>query len=217
MSYLIIVLVIADIAAAWYFGSLRRKKLRAWASARGFRFEPAADRSFDDRYPTFGCLRVGYSRYAYNLATGQASGRPVIAFDYRYVTGSGKNRHVHRFSGVLLESEIALQPLRIRPENLFDRVGEFFRLDDIDFESAEFSRSFHVKSPSKRWAFDVLHQRTIEFLLASARFSIQFSDDHLLVWRGRTFSPDAFDEAIGVATGILDRMPEYVTREGGRT
>jgi len=215
MTYLIIVVAVLGILVAWYVRSLRRKKLRAWAGAHGFRFDPGADRSFDDRYPEYGCLRIGHGRYAYNVATGERDGRSVVAFDYRYVTGSGKNRHVHHFSGVVLGSEIRLDPLRIRPEHLFDKVGEFFGLDDIDFESAAFSRAFHVKSPDKRWAYDVLHQRTIEFLLAAPRFSIQFGERRVLVWRSRRFSPETFEEAIGVAAGILDRIPDYVVKQRG--
>ena len=37
---------------------------------------------------------------------------------------------------------------------------------EIEFESTEFSKEFHVKSPDRRWAFDVLSQATMEFLLA---------------------------------------------------
>ena len=44
--------------------------------------------------------------------------------------------------------------------------GEFFGHDDIDFESAEFSRNFYVKSSDRKWAFDILHARAMEFLLA---------------------------------------------------
>jgi hypothetical protein len=215
MTYLILVGFVIAIAIAWYLASLRRKRLRAWAASSGLTFDPRPDRDFDDRYPEFGCLRIGHSRYAYNVAEGKRQGRAVVAFDYRYVTGAGKSRHVHHLSGILLGSDVPLKPLRIRPEHFFDKIGEFFGLDDIDFESSEFSRSFHVKSPDKRWAFDVLHQRTMEFLLGAPRFSIQFSDDCVLVWRGRIFSPETFDEAIGVGEGILDRIPGYVTREEG--
>jgi hypothetical protein len=217
MPYLIAAVVVALVGLAWYLSSVRRKKLAAWAASRGLQFDAQADRSFDERYAEFGALRIGHSRQAYNVAMGKQGARSVVAFDYRYVTGAGKNRQEHHFSGVLLGSEIPLRPLRIRSENLFDKVGEFFGLDDIDFESAEFSRSFHVKAADKRWAFDVLHQRTIEFLLQSPRFSIQFGDSLVFLWRGRRFSPETFDEAIAVGAGILDRMPRYLTREGGDT
>jgi len=215
MELALIVLVVLGFALAWYLASARRKKLAAWAAANGLRFESRADKGFDARHPSFGCLARGHSRSAYNVAEGARNGRPLTAFDYRYVTGQGKNRSVHRFSGVVLGSLTPLRPLRIRAENVFDRVAEAFGAGDIDFESAEFSRAFHVTARDKRWAYDVLHQRTIEFLLSMPRFSIAFGDSEVIVWRGRRFDPETFDDAIGVGEGILDRLPSYVVREGG--
>jgi hypothetical protein len=205
------------IGIAWHFSSVRRKKLRVWAASRGLRFDRRGDGSLDDRFPAFGCLHIGHSRSALNVAEGTLNGRAVVAFDYRYVIGHGKQRRVHNFSAIVLGSAVRLRPLRIRSENVFDRVGEFFGADDIDFESAEFSRAFHVKSPDKRWAYDVLHQRTIEFLLSMPQFSIQFGGQEMIVWRNRRFRPEVFDQAIAVGEGILDRLPGYIVREGGGT
>jgi len=211
-TLLFILLAAVAIGVAIYFSRLRRKKLTAWAASRGLTFVAAHDRSFDDRFP-FRCLKQGHSRSAYNVMTGRISERDILAFDYRYVTGHGKNRSTHTFSAVILVSSIPLKPLRIRAENVFDRVAEFFGADDIDFESSEFSRAFHVKGSDKKWAFDVLHQRTIEFLLSKPRFSIEMSDREMIVWRGGTFSPERFDEALGVGSGVLDRLPGYVVRD----
>ena len=193
----------------------RRKELAAWTSEKGLTFRPERDNGFDERYRAFGCLRRGHGRYAYHIAEGDWNGRRVTAFDYRYVTGSGKNRRTHHFSAIILQSDVALKSLRIRSENVFDRVTEFFGLDDIDFESAEFSREFHVKSSDKRWTYDVLHQRTMEFLLSMPRFSIEFDDRHVIAWRNRRFNVETFESAIAVAEGILNRLPEYVVRQQG--
>ena len=216
--YVVAILAIgALIAFGIWRGAKRRKELAAWASGKGLSFRSERDGGFDKRYPTFRCLRRGYSRYASNIVEGDLNGRRVSAFDYRYVTGSGKNRQTHHFSAVVLGSNVQLKPLRIRSENVFDRVTEFFGLDDIDFESAEFSREFHVKSSDKRWAYDVLHQRTMEFLLSMPRFSIEFDVQDVIAWRNRRFNVETFESAIAVVEGILDRMPEYVIRqEGGR-
>ncbi len=215
MEGLYVIVAIAAIgllAFGLWQGAKRRKELAGWASMRGLTFRPERDGGFDERYPAFGCLRRGYSRFAHNVAEGDWNGRRVVAFDYRYVTGAGKNRQTHRFSAVVLHSDVRLKPLRIRPENVFDRVTEFFGIDDIDFESAEFSRAFHVKAGDKRWAYDVLHQRTMEYLLTMPHFSIQFDDRCAIAWRNRRFGVETFESAIGVVEGILDRLPEYVVR-----
>ena len=62
-------------------------------------------------------------------------------------------------------------------------MGEFFGFDDIDFESDEFSREFCVKAADRRWAFDVIHQATMEFLLAAPRFTIELAGPRVMAYR----------------------------------
>jgi len=210
---LIAAVVVAGIIYAFYAAAQRRKALAAWAAGHGLRFDQSKNRDMDDRFPEFDCLRHGHSRYSYNHITGQWNGRGFLGFDYHYETGSGKNHHTYVFSAVVLESQLPLRPLFIRPEGFFDKITEFFGYDDIDFESAEFSRTFYVKSPDKKWAYDVIHARTMEYLLAAPRFTIKFDRRHVIAYRSKTFKPEDFAAAAGLIEGILDRLPEYVVRQ----
>jgi len=213
MSLIVVAIAAVAIGFAAWFSAQRKKELAEWATRAGLAFSPRPDRSMDNRYPQFGCLRRGHTRNAYNVAAGTWNGRHLEAFDYRYVTGHGKNRSVHTFSAIVFRSALPLKPLQVRPENAFDKLTEFFGADDIDFESDQFSREFHVKSPEKKWAFDVLHQRTMEFLLSQPRFSIEFDQTQVICWRNRRFNLEIRESAIRVVEGILDRLPEYLTRE----
>jgi hypothetical protein len=210
--FIFVLTVAAFVGAMLYFRAKRRKDVAEWAAGAGLTFSPNAERGYAASFPSFGCLHRGHSRYAYNVARGTWNGRPLEAFDYRYVTGHGKNRTVHDFSAIILGSHVPLKPLTIRSENAFDKVTEFFGADDIDFESDEFSRRFFVKSPDKKWAYDVLHQRTMEFLLAGPRFSIEFDTHHVICWHHRRFDRETRENAIGVVEGILDRLPDYLVR-----
>ena len=162
MHPILFVLIAVVIGIAIVVGLLaaakRRQAMAVWASGKGLQFSAGKDHSFDNRFAAFKCLRQGNSRYAHNIISGVCDGLEIQAFDYHYVTGSGKNRTTHTFSAMLVKSPLPLQPLYIRRENIFDKVTEFFGLDDIDFESAEFSRKFFVKAPDKKWAYDVIHQ-----------------------------------------------------------
>lgn len=196
----------------------RRKELEAWSAARGLHFAPDASYGWDARFPNYGCLRQGDNRYAYNVITGAWGARGFTGFDYHYETHSTDSKghretHHHYFSAVILDAELPLQPLQIRPEGFFDRIGAFFGYEDINFESAEFSRTFHVTAGDRRWAYDVLHVRAMEFLLAAPRFSLEFDVANVIAWRGGTFRPDDFDAAAGVIAGLLDQLPDYVKRQ----
>lgn len=201
----------AVIIVFFYSLSLKRQKmLAAYAESRGLSFSLEKDKNMSRKYPSFNCLRRGHSRYAHNIMRGEPEGRSVTAFDYHYVTGSGKSRQTHRFSALVVESPLPLKPLMIRPENIFDKVSDFFGFDDIDFESAEFSRKFYVKAPEKRWAYDVIHPQMMAYLLEAPRFSIQFDPASIMTWRNNRFDEQDFDDAFILVQRILDYLPRYV-------
>ena len=222
MEVLIIVAIVCLVVAGIIYSAMaaakRRKELQEWASSKGLRFSEAKDRVFDDRYPEFKMLRRGSSRYAHNILSGDWDGRRLQAFDYHYETHSTNSKgqrqtHHHHFSAVILSCDLPLKPLFIRAEGFFDKVTEFFGADDIDFESAEFSRKFFVKAPDRRWAFDVLHARTMQFLLDQPKHTIQFDRNEIIVLSSGRYTPVQYEKAIEIGAGILDGFPDYLVKQ----
>lgn len=202
---------------AW-FKAKRRKELSAWATLHGLYFNPSRLHALDHQYGQFSCLREGSRRYAFNQMTGQWKAHDFLGFDYHYETYShsrkgGRRTNHHYFSAVIMTFPYRLTPLFIRPENFFDKFTEFVGFDDIDFESSEFSKKFYVKSPDKKWAFDVLHQRTMQFMLESPMFTIQIDGCHAIVWRKSRFKPHEFGEAADLMAGIIERFPDYLVKQ----
>jgi hypothetical protein len=219
LIFLLVVLVlIAGGAWARYTTSKARAlRLSRWADAKGWRFSPERDESIEVRFPVFRTLTDGDDRYARNVTEGTWRGRPFTAFDYHYATGSGKSRKSHEFSAVVLTSEVPLKRLEIGREKLIHRVGAFFGFEDINFESAEFSREFRVTAADRRWAYDVLHSRAIELLLRTQRFTIEMAGMWVIAHRegvfdGRLEAPD-FEAALTLTSGLLDLLPEYVVQQ----
>lgn len=204
-AILVVVAVVASVAAE----RRRREALAALAAQRGWRYVEGKDRTFERRFPEFECLRRGSSRYSQRVLLGASQGRDLVAFDYHYLEKSsdGKSTTTHLFSGLILSSGLRLQPMSLRCETFGDRVSAFFGLGDIDFELAEFNRAFHVRSPDRRFATDVLQPATLEFLLASPRFRVEFGPERVLVWRDRRFERTEFSDALALAEGILERLP----------
>ncbi len=218
----VIVLTVLSIAIAFaLFSHLAERKraqeIQAWAAGSGLSFNPARVDGWDARHPGFEPLQRGSRRYAFNVAQGQIGVLPVVTFDWHYETYStskGRRRtHHHYFSAAMIASPIPLEPLTIRPEGVFDRLKSAFGFDDIDFESSEFSRTFHVQAPRKKWAFDVLHARAIEFLMASPRFHLEFERDAVLAAANDRLGPAELEAAIRVAGGLLDALPAWLVRE----
>ena len=217
------------------FGKRKRTKRRdllgQWANSLNLDFREGQDPTFDGRF-TFRALRHGKNRYAYNAAQGDFEGRQIWAFDYHYETQSQRTittkdargntqmrtqteTHHHHFSAVIVAANIPLQRLLIRPEGWFDMLKSFFGKNDLDFESAQFSRRYHVSADDRKWAYDVLHARAIEALLDRPPCTLEFDDGHhVLVLNGsKTLTPEGFDESLRTADTLLDLLPEYLRQQ----
>jgi hypothetical protein len=197
----------------------RREDLARIAAGMNLRFD--ADDPFDiaDRYSNFGVLATGHSRKAYNVVHGTRGPYKVKAFDYIYYTtetstdaqGQTTTREVaHVLSAVLFDLGVALHPLFIRPENFFDKIAAAMGFDDIDFESAEFSRKFYVKSSDKKFAYGVITPQMMEYLLADGHWTLEIQAASLIAIPGHTLSPDDFSHAIAWVDGFLKLIPAYI-------
>lgn len=213
--FIILVIVVGVVGAI--LAAKRKKELQHWAASQDLYFNPAKQYGMDEMFPAFKCLRQGSRRYAHNVTSGQWREREVVAFDYHYETYShgkrGRRTHHHHFSAVIVTAGIPLRTLFLRPEGFLDKLGNLVGFDDIDFESAEFSRKFYVKSEDRKFAYDVLHPRIMEYLLNMPQYTIQFDENHIIAYRSSRFNAETFQSALDVASEILDQLPEYLRRE----
>lgn len=225
------IVIVGVIAVGAYVAHQQNKArlaaLSGLAARLGWRFHgDAKDRGFDDRHPQFSCFRRGSDRYAHNRLLG-----PIRAFDtelsaeagdYHYETssGSGKDRRTqtHRFSYLLVTLPFGwhLPSLRVRPENLFDKLAGAVGFEDIDFESAEFSRRHHVSSSDRRFAYALIDPRMIEFLLGTHPPTFELGRGVLLVvaknGNGRWEAAE-FAGAIRWAGDFLARWPAHLVSD----
>lgn len=210
-------LVAAVLAAfgiyAWRRDQARQEALRTWAFGRGWRTWPGGEGGPLFEHPGLTLLERGHSRRCGCLIRGNLEGLPLNLFDYRYVTGHGKNRTTHRYAVAVLVLPFPVRALRIRPENAFDKVGELFGAEDINFESAEFSRRFHVAAADRKWAYDIIHARMMEYLLAApGGWALEMGSHELAAFRRGYADVPAYEAAIGLLAGVRERIPEYVIR-----
>jgi len=93
------------VTVAIVFGILharkRRQELQQLARKWGFDFYPKDPWDLPTWYCRLDLFNHGHSKKAENVMTGEVDGRTVVAFDYRYTTGSGKNSHTHHHQAVV--------------------------------------------------------------------------------------------------------------------
>lgn len=161
--------------AIWYVRhreEQRRKAMfMAWAAQHRLRYHHRPPWRGNDSFPGLpfpALLRSCRFTHVFETEFPGADGRShrIRWREATYEIGTGRcRRTVHAPIAVATVGSLAMPGVEIRPESLRDRVAAAAGWDDLDFESVEFSRRFHVKSQDKRFAFELIDVRMMETLL----------------------------------------------------
>jgi hypothetical protein len=190
----------------------RVHQLESWALELGLAFERATDHGLGSRFPDLKCLAQGSRQYATTLIEGVWDGWAFLGFDYHYQTATSTpegRRHLqmHHFSAVILTSDVPLQPLFICPKEFAEHSLPLDGYEEVQFEHAGFSSWFSVKAMDKDWARKAFDEQTLELLLRSPRYLIEFGRAHIMAYRPTLFSEMNFEDAADLVRGILERLP----------
>jgi hypothetical protein len=221
----VVILVIVGAYYSHKAAQQRIAELAQLAAMRGWQFDPEKDYSHDERYGHFSSFASGTNGYAYNTITGTVeiadAAWPMQMGDFHYQTTStttdskGNTRtqtHHHYLSYLVVRTPFGETPtLFIRREGFFDKVAGMLGFDDIDFESAEFSRKFVVKSGDKRFAYDVVHPRMMEYLLGGEPPTIDLQRGECCFTDGeRCWSVVEFEGRLAWAAEFFANWPRHV-------
>jgi hypothetical protein len=201
------------VLAAWVAGVIaerrRRADLEAFARRLRFAFTPGAwggERQFAGYTP----FDTGRSRRSSNLIEGTRNGVRWEAFDYRYSTGSGKNRRTHHWGVVVARVGLSFPRAVIRPEGFLDSIASLAGFDDINFESEAFSRRYHVSASDRQRIYDVIDPRMMEYLLSEPAVHWQLGPGVVMHARNGRFSPVEIEQRMGMIDGFLSCVPGHV-------
>jgi len=199
----------------------RRDKMFALARQMGLSFSAAGGNWA--RYGQFDVFARGDKRRAFNTMKGRVTAGDLVLrvlggdFEYREADGSSsdgrRRQRTRRFSYLVVETPWRDTPaLRIRREGLLDKVTGALGFEDIDFESAEFSRRFHVASADRKFTYDLITPRVMQFLLAENAPPMQLDNGAILVWTGHgRWRPERFREWLIVVREFVRMWPAHLT------
>jgi hypothetical protein len=207
---IVIVLVLAHLAA-----KKRREELEAFARSMGFTFAPDDDEAalVHAQYDGFEPFGRGRGQTSYNLITGARKDLRFEMFDYKYTTGSGKNKRTHRCGIVAAHVPVWFKKLRLRPEGFFDKMAAFAGFDDINFESHEFSARYHVACDDRQYAYQLIHPQAIEFLLRCPALHWQFNGPVVVIHKRGRFKPDELRHVVEAVEGFVKLVPAFVRED----
>lgn len=198
----------------------RRAELQAFAQQAGLQFFPERDSSIAGRFSHFSSFSQGSNRYGYNTMKGHVDsphGRlEITAGDFHYQTESRDNKgrrqvHNHYFSYLIFHPPFVMHPrMSVRRETFMDRVTGAIGFDDIDFEHDEFSRKFHVKSDDRKFCYDLLDPRMIEWIMTTEPPNFYTAGGQFLtMWKG-TWKVAEFSSNIEWLRTFVSKMPTHL-------
>lgn len=207
----VIVLVIGGIALSFYLKAKRRQELQTFATQHGLQF------SESDPFGLLGwpftLFRKGDGRGIENVLWGPwDGGEPVTAFDYWYYTEStdskgNRTRSYSRFSCAMIEVPAAFPHLEIARENLFTRMADSMGMEDIEFESPDFNRRYNVKAKERRFAYELLDARMLDWMVGFDQgYAFEVTGNRILAYRKRT-KAQGLVPLIGTLVMFRDRIP----------
>jgi hypothetical protein len=216
---LLIVAAFVIILLGVIFGDIQQRKrlegLVVLSRRLNLGFSAGENYGIPDRFDFLKQLAQGSNRYATNVLSGSYQQNEVLAFDYHYETestdskGNRTTTH-HWFSFFILTLPAFFPDLTIRHESFFTKVAEVFGYEAIKFESAEFSKTFCVRSPDKKFAYDVCNAQMIEFLLANRDLSVEIENNVLALASTVRLSPEQIETNLQRLVEIRARLPEYL-------
>jgi hypothetical protein len=193
----------------------RRQAYEQLARQLNFQFYPDDPWNLPGRYAHLELFNSGHSKQASNVLSGKVDGRDVLLLDYRYKTGSGKDEHTHSFQVALMETPILAPRLTLRRESFLDTIASWVGHDDIDFESAEFSKRTCVKCEERKFAYDIFHARLIEYLLSCGNLPAMEFSGPLVLLSDSPGGPEKVRWLMTIGQEIIRSIPDYVLHERG--
>jgi hypothetical protein len=197
----------------------RRRALEQLALSRGLAFSREDRIRVAGTFSQFELFQRGDTRYAYNVIHGAIETRNYCACDFRYTEhhvyvdskGQMRRREVdHYCSAAIAELNGPVPAVWLRHENLLDKAAHLVGFNDIEFESAEFNREFHVKAADREIAFDILNAQTMQKLLAGPFREIEFNGPAVLVFGEDLWTPEQFGAALDLARSLAEGLPNYL-------
>ena len=193
----------------------RKAALQVLAASLGLQFDPSRNPGLAESFGFLNKLQTGSDRYAECALTGEYQGHSVCCFDYHYETYSTDDKgnrstehHWHHLCTLRLPKRFP--ELTIGPENLFTRAAKVFGYGSIDFESHEFSRAFLVRSPDKKFAYDVCHATMMEYLLANRDLTLEIELDVLALIFPGTSDAESLPRNLDRLVTLRDKLPNYL-------
>jgi len=188
----------------------QKKRTEAWQRVAGELGIPFVGNDNDalSRCSTMKTFSRGSGRKFCNAIQGDAGDTRITIGDYRFTTGSGKNRTTHVHTMCVLESANLSTPhCYLRPERgLLDKLGALFGGQDINFdEDPAFSKAYVMQGDTEAAVRDLFDENLRVWFAdrRSDRFHFETRSNVLVFHYGKKRKPDEASQLMQQALEIM--------------
>lgn len=144
-----------------------------------------------------------------NAMTGKMGGLDVAVSDYTYQEGKSTTT----LTLAAFTHDRQLPPFELRTESIFDKIGDAFVHNDLDFDSnPEFSKRYFLRSPDEEGARNLFTPGLLAYfeqIPSDKQWHVESSAKTLIVYRYRQFMnaaevPHFLNEASAIARTVLE-------------
>jgi hypothetical protein len=195
---LFVVLIVAVGIRGFERRAQRVSGIQIWCFRRGYRFY---EQGYSALRSELKGVRLPYwDLHAAPAVLGTYEGLRFLAFEYHE---QDETRGDERGTVVTVFSGQRLRPMYVRRRDPDDR-----KTDGVRLELAAFNQAFRVEAQDPRWAFKVLSQDSMEYLLSEPLFDeIRLRDEALTVLHRTPLQADGIQSALRLAHDLLGKIP----------
>ena len=159
-----------------------------------------------------------------NICWGSYRGTTVIVWDTVYydisVGGSDTDWSEGEYSSVLVLTETPIHRTFITPNSLGKRLSAFgieegfgsFRMSNVQFELEAFNKAYKVKAKDQKWAFAIIDQEMMEWLLEQKKHTIELAPGGVAESTWFMMPTDRIEKELDFVINFLDRFPQDLKR-----
>jgi hypothetical protein len=215
LAILAVIVAVGVLVVRWQLHKRKVEAFRAFARQRGWLYQERDD-GLTERYlgTPFG---EGFGKQARHVLSGVHRERTFVAFEYVYKVseGSGKNQRIetHHHTVVALSTPAARPTLQVTREGLGRKLLGLIGVRDLQLESEKFNDTFLLRTDDDKFAYDILHPRTMEWMLTDPRaveIPFRFERADLLAWQPGVIDLNTALWLLEYLCDVLDRVPSFV-------
>lgn len=145
--FVVVLFVVGFVIFSYKQQQKRLEQMQAFAAQNGWTFVPDAGLHTFQNANYYSLFSAGRTKQILGLMHRPLdNGRQMIVFDYKYVTGHGKNsRTYHQTVTALFSPQLQLPFFALYPESFLSFIGELVGYNDIDFDThPHFSKRYKL-------------------------------------------------------------------------